>query len=49
MVVLVRKRDVAVQGEVFGVVVGDTVNGGLGDVSIIEFIEIGTVLGDLGE
>jgi hypothetical protein len=49
VVVLVRKRDVAVQGVVSGVVVGDTVNGVVGDASIEEFIVIGTVLGDLGE
>ena len=48
MVVLVRKKDVEEQGEVFGVVVGDTVNGVLGDVFIVKFIEGVTVVSDLG-
>ena len=48
MVVLVRKKDVEEQGEVFGVVVGDTVTGVLGDVFIVKFIEGVTVVSDLG-
>jgi hypothetical protein len=46
---VVQKRDVEELGEVLGVVVGNTVNGVLGEEFIKEFIEIGTVLGDLGE